>query len=149
MSDAKTVADVTDVPEGLDVIPTVPGTIVGGHDVQGADGKERTDRPDAILGTPASETTVHDRTARETTLAQTDFVTAEVDRNNREVLPLLGGPNAETLGWTPEEGGVPEFIANARTISPTVGRTPAKGVTTASVPTAAQPHPASTAAKNK
>lgn len=117
-SKAKTVADVTDVPAGLDVIPTVPGTFVGGHDVQGTDGKERTDRPGDILGTPVDEPTAHDTRARKQTEDQTDFVTKEVDRNNREVLPLLGGPNAEALGWEPEEGGVPEFIAGARTIKP-------------------------------
>ena len=125
-NDTKSVADVTDVPKGLDVVPTVPGTFVGGHDVQGADGKERTDRPGEILGTPAGKSTKHDKTARETELEKTDFVTAEVDRTNREVLPLLGGPNDETR-WEAEKGGVPEFIANARTITPKGD----KGVTTA------------------
>ncbi len=117
MGEAKTVADVTDVPKGVDVIPTVPGTIVGGHDVQGADGKPRTDRPGEILGTVAGEATKHDKSARETEIARTDFVTSEVDRTNREVLPLLGGPNDEER-WEAEKGGVPEFIANARTIRP-------------------------------
>jgi hypothetical protein len=118
MAEAKTVADVTEVPKGLDVIPTVPGTIVGGHDVQGADGKPRKDRPGEILGTPAAKETKFDKDARQATADQTDFVTAEVDRTNRDVLPLLGGPNADLLGWEADEGGVPEFIANARTISP-------------------------------
>lgn len=119
MSDkAKTIADVTDMPAGLDVIPTVPGTHVGGHDVQGTDGVPRTDRPGEILGTVAGEATAHDKGAREMELEKEDFVRAEVDRNNREVLPLLGGP-VDITGWTAEEGGVPEFIANAKTISPT------------------------------
>lgn len=116
-SDTKSVADVTKVPDGLDVIPTVPGTFVGGHDVQGADGKKRTDRPGEILGTAAGKPTPHDKTARETEAEKSDFVAQEVDRNNREVLPLLGGPNDEER-WQAQEGGVPEFIANAKTISP-------------------------------
>lgn len=114
---AKTVAEVTDVPAGLDVIPTVPGTFVGGHDVQGADGEERTDRPGEILGTPVDTTTDHDQNARELEMKRSDFVAKEVDRNNREVLPKLGGPVA-TEEWNAEEGGVPEFIAGARTITP-------------------------------
>ena len=117
-NDTKSVADVTDVPKGLDVIPTVPGTFVGGHDVQGADGKPRTDRPGELLGTPARKSSPHDKDARKVTAEQTDFVAAEVDRTNREVLPLLGGPNYELLGWERDEGGVPEVIANARTIKP-------------------------------
>lgn len=114
----KDVSDTVDVPKGLDVVPAVPGTFVGGHDNQGADGKPRTDRPGEILGTPAGKASDHDTSAREQTLAQTDFVTAEVDRNNRDVLPLLGGPNTDALGWEGEKGGVPEFIANAKTIKP-------------------------------
>lgn len=145
-NDTKSVADVTDVPEGLDVIPTVPGTFVGGHDVQGADGKPRDDRPGEILGTPANDTTRHDQTAREQTAAQTDFVTQEVDRNNREVLPLLGGPNTDALGWKPEEGGVPEVIANARTISPEEGRA-SSGVTTRSVAGTSAARPSTSTAK--
>lgn len=145
MARAKSIEGSVDLPEGLDVIPTVPGTFVGGHDVQGADGKPRDDRPGEILGTPAGESTVHDRTARETEIEKSDFVTAEVDRNNREVLPLLGGPNDEEK-WEAEEGGVPEFIANARTINPKVGKAPV-GVTTASVPTSNLAHPAKSADK--
>lgn len=114
----KTAAEMTDVPEGLEVVPAVPGTYVGGHDIQGADGTERTDRPGEILGTAVDDPTLHDQSARETELAKTDFVTAEVDRNNREVLPLLGGPNTDRGQWEPEKGGVPEFIQNAKTITP-------------------------------
>ena len=130
MAKAKSIEGSVDLPEGLDVIPTVPGTFVGGHDVQGADGEPRTDRPGEILGTPAGESSDHDKSAREQTLAQSDFMQKEVDRTNREVLPLLGGPNTDALGWEPDEGGVPEFIANARTIKPKSGD---KGVTTANI----------------
>lgn len=118
MAKAKSISDSVELPEGLEVVPAVPGTYVGGHDVQGADGKPRDDRPGEILGTAVDDPTQHDQTARETATAQTDFVQKEVDRNNREVLPLLGGPNTDALGWAPDEGGVPEFIANARTITP-------------------------------
>ena len=117
MAKAKSIADSVDMPDGLDVIPTVPGTFVGGHDVQGADGVPRTDRPGEILGSPAGESTKSDTNAREVELARTDFVTQEVDRNNRDVLPLLGGA-ADTTGWKAEKGGVPEFIGNAKTITP-------------------------------
>lgn len=114
---AKDVSDVTDMPEGLDVIPTVPGTYVGGHDVQGADGDKRTDRPGEILGTAVDQATDEDKTARELEGERSDFIAKEVDRTNREVLPKLGGPApAET--WKAEEGGVPEFISGARTITP-------------------------------
>lgn len=103
MADAKTVADVTDMPAGLDVIPTVPGTHVGGHDVQGTDGKTRTDRPGDILGTPAENDADKDRRednrARET--AKHDYVRAAVDRTNREILPTLGGPIDD--GWEPDK----------------------------------------------
>jgi hypothetical protein len=94
MARAKTVADTVDLPEGLDVIPTVPGTYVGGHDVQGADGKPRTDRPGAILGTPITddETKARGAEARDKETEKHDYVREAVDRNNREVLPLLGGP---------------------------------------------------------
>lgn len=101
MGDAKTVADVTDMPAGLDVIPTMPGTHVGGHDVQGADGEKRTDRPGEILGTVAESKADakrrEDNHAKQT--AKEDYVTEEVDRANREELPLLGGPLED--GWTP------------------------------------------------
>lgn len=127
--DAKTVAETVDMPEGLDVIPTVPGTFVGGHDVQGADGKPRDDRPGEILGTPAGESTDRDRSARELETERADFTAREVDRNNREVLPLLGGDTPEP--WEAEEGGVPEFVQNARTIGPKARK---GSVTTADVP---------------
>lgn len=94
MARAKTVAETVDLPEGLDVIPTVPGTYVGGHDVQGADGTPRTDRPGELLGTPARldpATAKHQAKARDKELKKHDHVAEAVDRNNREVLPLLGG----------------------------------------------------------
>lgn len=90
---AKDVSDTVDMPEGLDVIPTVPGTFVGGHDVQGTDGETRTDRPGAILGTPVTDdaTRANLDAAREKETAKHDYVREAVDRNNREVLPKLGG----------------------------------------------------------
>lgn len=94
---AKDIGDVTEVPAGLDVVPTVPGTYVGAHDLQGADGEERTDRPGEILGTPIPDASRADARAREQ--ARGDYVTAEVDRANREELPKLGGPVADT--WEP------------------------------------------------
>ena len=103
----------TDIPEGLDVIPAVPGTFVGGHDVQGTDGKERTDRPGEILGTPAltdkQETRL--RTGREREMAKAAYVTAEVDRANREELPKLGGDVDD--GWAPGDK-----VAGIKTIAP-------------------------------
>jgi hypothetical protein len=94
MAKAKTIAETVDMPEGLDVVPSVPGTYVGGHDVQGADGKPRTDRPGEILGTPATtdETKARSAEARDAETAKHDYIREAVDRNNREVLPLLGGP---------------------------------------------------------
>ena len=99
---AQDISDVTDIPAGLDVIPTVPGTFVGGHDVQGADPKVRTDRPGDILGTPVTDeaTTTRIDEAREHETAKHDAVREAVDRNNREVLPFLGGNQDD--GW---EGG--------------------------------------------
>jgi hypothetical protein len=104
MAKAKNVSDTVDLPEGLDVIPTVPGTFVGGHDVQGTDGTPRTDRPGEILGTPVTDdaTKADIGAAREKETAKHDAVREAVDRNNRDVLPLLGG-NVED-GW--EEGEI-------------------------------------------
>lgn len=102
---AKDAADVTEVPKGMDVVVTVPGTIVGSHDLQGTDGEERTDRPGEILGTPADtgeNTTRGDARAKE--MARTDYVTSEVDRANREELPKLGGNVADT--WEPGDAKV-------------------------------------------
>lgn len=94
---AKDAADVTEIPEGMDVAVTVPGTIVGSHDLQGTDGEERTDRPGEILGTPAPSNTTEARTAaREREQQRSDYVTSEVDRANREELPKLGGDQADT-----------------------------------------------------
>lgn len=100
MSDAKNIAETVDMPAGLDVVPSVPGTFVGGHDIQGTDGKTRTDRPGEILGTVAltdtQEKKIKTNAARESERA--DFVTSEVDRANREDLPKLGG-DADDDGW--------------------------------------------------
>jgi hypothetical protein len=104
MAKAKNVSDTVDLPAGLEVIPTVPGTYVGGHDVQGADGTPRTDRPGEILGTPArmdTATATHQAAARDKETEKHDAVVEAVDRNNREVLPLLGG-NIDDA-WEPSE----------------------------------------------
>lgn len=103
MNDAKNIAETVDMPAGLDVVPAVPGTFVGGHDVQGTDGTTRTDRPGEILGTPALTDAQESRntTNRERETARADFVTAEVDRANREDLPKLGGDAADD-GWKAE-----------------------------------------------
>lgn len=97
MAKPKDISDVTDIPEGLDVVPTVPGTFIGGHDLQGTDGKPRTDRPGAILGTPVtdSDTAKERAEARQLETDKADAVTEAVDKNNREVLPLLGGRNPD------------------------------------------------------
>lgn len=94
---AKDIGDVTDIPAGLDVVPSVPGTYIGGHDLQGADGEERTDRPGEILGTPIPDETRSASRAKEG--ARHDYVTSEVDRANREELPKLGG--TVDSGWEP------------------------------------------------
>jgi hypothetical protein len=93
MGNAKDIGDVTDMPEGLDVVPTVPGTFVGSHDLQGTDGTPRTDRPGAILGTPITDDATRKRReeARKLETDKHDAVREAVDKNNREVLPLLGG----------------------------------------------------------
>jgi hypothetical protein len=104
MAKAKTVADTVDPPEGLDVIPTVPGTYVGGHDVQGTDGKPRTDRPGEILGTAVADDTR--AASRDAETAKHDYVREAVDRNNREVLPLLGGPVQDD--WQPDGEAIVE-----------------------------------------
>lgn len=106
------------MPKGNDqIVRTVPGTDVGGHDTSGVDGEKRTERAGEILGTPDAAPSDSTVDARELEGKRTDFVTAEVDRTNREVLPKLGGPAAPEE-WKAEKGGVPEFIANARTITP-------------------------------
>ena len=110
------------------LVPTVPGTDVGGHDTAGVDGKKRTERSGDVLGTPDREPDRATQTQRELETERADFVTAEVDRANREDLPRLGGPNAPEE-WEAEKGGPPEFLANARIIAPR----PARGVTTADV----------------
>jgi hypothetical protein len=91
---AKDIGDVTEVPAGLDVVPTVPGTYIGSHDLQGADGETRTDRPGEILGTPIPDEGRSGARAKEG--AKHDYVRSEVDRANREELPKLGGDIEDT-----------------------------------------------------
>jgi hypothetical protein len=115
MAKAKGVEDVTEVPEGLDVVPTVPGTFVGGHDLQGADGTPRTDRPGEILGTPVttSEQAKSRAEARALEAERADAQTEAVDKNNREVLPLLGGKNPDN--WKKDiTVEVPESVRPAK-----------------------------------
>lgn len=101
----------TTASENDQLIRTVPGTDVGGHDTAGVDGETRTERPGDILGTPNVEPSKAAKDARAITQEQSDFVTREVDRNNREVLPKLGG-DADQGSWKAEEGGVPSFLAD-------------------------------------
>jgi len=115
MAKAKDIGDVTDMPAGLDVVPTVPGTFVGGHDLQGTDGTVRTDRPGEILGTPVttSDQAKSRAEAREFETAKADAQTEAVDRNNREVLPLLGGRNPDN--WEKDiKVEVPESVRPAK-----------------------------------
>jgi hypothetical protein len=107
------------------LVPTVPGTDVGGHDTAGVDGKERTERSGEILGTVDHETPKETKAARELETERTDFVTKEVDRANREDLPKLGGPNAAE-NWEAIEGGPPESISGAKVIGPRGGTTTAE-----------------------
>lgn len=93
------------------LVRTVPGTDVGGHDTAGVDGETRTERSGDILGTPNVAPSDNTKKNREQTLAQTDFVTKEVDRANREDLPRLGG-EAAPGDWEAIEGGPPEFLAD-------------------------------------
>jgi hypothetical protein len=99
------------------LIPTVPGTDVGGHDTAGVDGKKRTERSGEILGTPDEEPSKATKDAREQTLEQSDFITQEVDRANREDLPRLGGDTGPG-SWKAIKGGPPEFLAGAHVIGP-------------------------------
>lgn len=102
MGNSKDAADVTDTPEGLDVVVTQPGSIVGSHDLQGTDGETRTDRPGEILGTPVvpAADSARARSTAATETAKADSITAAVDKANREELPRLGGPVDD--GWAPE-----------------------------------------------
>lgn len=95
------------------LVRSVPGTDVGGHDTAGVDGKARTERPGAILGTVNSDPDAHDVAARATEMERSDFVTAEVDRANREDLPRLGG-NVDAGEWKAVKGGSPEFLGKAK-----------------------------------
>jgi len=92
------------------VVPTVPGTDVGGHDTAGVDGEKRTERSGELLGTPDHETPKETAAARELEVDRDTFVAKEVDRANREDLPRIGGA-AGPSGWKPEKGGSPEFLA--------------------------------------
>jgi hypothetical protein len=115
MAKAKDIGDVTDMPEGLDVVPSVPGTFVGGHDLQGVDGTPRTDRPGALLGTPVtdSEAAKSRAEARQLEEDKADAVREAVDQNNREVLPLLGGKNPDN--WKKDiTVEVPESVRPAK-----------------------------------
>lgn len=99
------------------LVRTIPGTDVGGHDTAGVDGETRTERPGDLLGTPNVEESKTTKSNRETATEQSDFIAEEVDRANREDLPRLGGedgPNA----WKPIKGGPPEFLAGAKIIGP-------------------------------
>lgn len=116
MAKAKGIEDVTDVPEGLDVVPTVPGTFVGGHDLQGTDGVPRTDRPGEILGTPVTtgDQAKTREEARKHEAEKADAQTEAVDRNNREVLPLLGGKNPDNWEKSDIKVEVPESVRPAK-----------------------------------
>ena len=91
------------------LVRTVPGTDVGGHDTAGVDGEKRTERPGDLLGTPNVEPSKATITAREVAISQADHVAKEVDRANREDLPRLGGDEAPS-GWEPVKGGPPGFL---------------------------------------
>jgi hypothetical protein len=99
------------------LIRTVPGTDVGGHDTAGVDGEARTERPGEILGTPNAQASDATTKAREQALEQSDFVASEVDRANREDLPRLGGDTGPDQ-WKAIEGGPPEFLSGAKVIGP-------------------------------
>lgn len=123
MSDTKkaqNIGDVTDIPAQLDVVPSVPGTYVGGHDMQGADGQVRTDRPGELLGTPIAKAK-----ADGNTIAQGDYVRQEVDRAHREELPLLGGKQADD--WKP--GNDKGSKARTAELAPASGRVAATTTT--------------------
>lgn len=83
------------------LIRTVPGTDIGGHDTAGVDGETRTERPGEILGTPNPDagTVKHTADAREHEEKRGDYVRDQVDKANREDLPKLGG-NVED-NWKP------------------------------------------------
>jgi hypothetical protein len=121
MAKSKDAADVTETPKGLDVAVTMPGTIVGSHDLQGTDGTERTDRPGEILGTPIVDDAERATANREREAKRSDYVTSEVDRANREELPKLGGPVDD--GWEPGESkGTKSAATKAAEATPTLAR---------------------------
>lgn len=122
----------TDVPAGLDVVPSVPGTYVGGHDLQGTDGKVRTDRPGEILGTPVPSASRTEARAHE--MAKADYVTSEVDRANREELPRLGGTVDD--GWERDAKASKAAKAHTTDAAP-VARTEAAPVRTGELAKAA------------
>jgi hypothetical protein len=85
------------------LVPTVPGTDIGGHDTAGTDGKVRTERQGEILGTPDPDHESAKRTAdgHELETKKADYVREAVDKANREDLPKLGGNVEDT--WEPEK----------------------------------------------
>lgn len=103
--------------DNAQLVRTVPGTDIGGHDTAGVDGEKRTERPGDILGTPNSDTSKATKDARELANDQADFVTKEVDRANREDLPRLGGDTGPG-NWKPIKGGPPEFLSGAHILGP-------------------------------
>jgi hypothetical protein len=109
------------------LVRTVPGTDVGGHDTAGVDGKERTERSGELLGTPDLTPDVKRQSAkaRELEERKSDYVREEVDRANREDLPKLGG-NVED-GWKPgDDKGKRTPAAPARAPAPTTPANPDK-----------------------
>ena len=82
------------------LVRTIPGTDIGGHDTAGVDGDERTERPGEILGTPnpsavSAKSTQDHRAAQE---ARDLSVVEAVDKANREELPKLGGETNPDTG---------------------------------------------------
>jgi hypothetical protein len=125
--ETKSVASETDVPAGLDVVPMEPGTIVGGRDLQGADGTPRTDRPGEILGTPVEDDAQRRLDAAQRETDRADFQTQEVDWTNRNELPLLGGPNNDD--WKPEGHTTGDYESSIAEGTRTAERS-ARGTTT-------------------
>jgi hypothetical protein len=94
------------------LIRTIPGTDLGGHDTAGVDGKKRTERPGDILGTPNpdAETRRETEKHRKAEEERSQDIVEAVDKANREELPKLGGQT--------NPAGVPENVAGAKVIKP-------------------------------